>query len=562
MRLFIFLFLFLFPISAFGDLYTASKAIIRVTVRNGAKGTGIGSGVIVGSDGKFYYALTNAHVATCADVAVELFDAGTVTLRKGKTVMRDESVDLAVIKIDCEGYNPSIIPVDPSFTMKSGDILATMGHPEGQMPTCYFCTFKGSDPTMGLYFTPPPKQGRSGSPMLSPDGNRVVGIVYGYLTESPHYGLAVPAAVVADFVKAGMEGKKRESLWKIPKTAGRVNLTEHSVLENPPAPEPEETLQRPFRLEKETPETVRPPRFRFRFQDRIRQRFPIFRGPLTPEGPQPPEPAELSSQQVGQLSDSEKFTLCQYQYPFQFEPSQCPGGNCPTSPGLPISPSSPKILENFLPDQPISVEIIPPPDAKPSADAKPEQDAKPSAGSQPSGNAKPSGNTKPPDVPKSENVPQSADLKPLEDRLLKLERTLAALTDFLRKQAEESAQPSAFLDRTTISDGLETGVKEGLKDGLKEGISAGAQTVSESLSAQLSPLSEDWKTTTSELRTGIHTAQETLTAAGAELSELSKLSAVSDSAKKIASDFRLFGWIFAGAVTLWGVGKLVWNQNH
>ena len=145
---------------------------------------------------------------------------------------------------------------------------------------------------------------------------------------------------------------------------------------------------------------------------------------------------------------------------------------------------------------------------------------------------------------------------------MKLERTLAALTEFLRKQAEESAQPSAFLDRTTISDGLETGVKEGLKDGLKEGISAGARTVSESLSAQLSPLSEDWKTTTSELRTGIQTAQETLTAAGAELSELSKLSAVSDSAKKIASDFRLFGWIFAGAVILWGVGKLVWNQNH
>ncbi len=553
MRLFIFLFLLLFPISAFGDLYTASKAIIRVTVRNGTKGTGIGSGVIVGSDGKFYYALTNAHVATSQEVAVELFDAGTVTLRKGKTVMRDESVDLAVIKIDCEGYNPSIIPVDPSFTMKPGDILATMGHPEGQMPTCYFCTFKGSDPAMGLYFNPPPKQGRSGSPMLSPDGNRVVGIVYGYLTESPNYGLAVPASVVADFVKAGMEGKKRESRWKIPKSAVRVNLAEHSVLENPPAPEPEETLQRPFRLEKETPETVRPPRFRLRFQDRIRQRFPIFRGPLTPEGPLPPEPAELSSQHIGQLSDSGKFTLCQY---------QCPGGNCPTSPG------PPNVLENFLPDQPIWVEIIPPPDAKPepdakpSAGAKPEPDAKPSAGakpepgSKPSAGSQPSGNAEPPDVPKSENVPQSADLKPWEDRLLKLERTLAALTDFLRKQAEESAQPSAFLDRTTISDGLETGVKEGLKDGLKEGISAGAQTVSESLSAQLSPLSEDWKTTTSELRTGIQTARETIAAAGAELSELSD---VSDSAKQIASDFRLFGWIFAGAVILWGVVKLVFK---
>ena len=549
MRLFIFLFLFLFPLSAFGDLYTASKAIIRVTVRNGAKGTGVGSGVIVGSDGKFYYALTNAHVASCADVAVELFDAGTVTLRKGKTVMRDKSVDLAVIKIDCEGYNPSIIPVDPSFTMRPGDILATMGHPEGQMPTCYFCTFKGSDPTMGLYFTPPPKQGRSGSPMLSPDGNRVVGIVYGYLTESPHYGLAVPASVVADFVKAGMEGKKRESKWEIPKNAGRVNLTEHSILENPPAPEPEETLR--LRPNEKTPESFQDgspeKNRRRRFRDPERRRLPILRGPRTPQKPKVSEPAELSGGSMPSRGSAVK--KCQYQYPFQYEPSQCPGGTCPPPPGYPKILDKSKMpdseLSELLPEDPIAVEIIDPKNDDLTPEILP--DAPKSADLKPSGNEKTSGNEKPAEVPKS------ADLKPLEERLSRLEKHLADLTEFLKKQADESAQPSAFLDRTTISDGLESGVK----DGLKEGISAGARTVSESLSAQLSPLSEDWKTTTSELRTGIQTARETLTAAGAELSELSKLSAVSDSAKKIASDFRLFGWIFAGAVILWGVGKLM-----
>lgn len=190
------------------DIYNASRAVIRVTVTSG-----IGSGIVVGSDGYCYYAVTNAHVASAGKAHVEFFDAGRVTKAEADVIQRDSSIDLAVLRIDTKGYNPAIIPIDPSYTMKAGDVLATIGHPLGKMPTCYFCTFNGEDEAFGVQFIPGPLEGRSGSPLLSSDGSRVVGIVYA-ITTKDNVGLAIPAKVVADFLAGAVDGKKRRSSWK------------------------------------------------------------------------------------------------------------------------------------------------------------------------------------------------------------------------------------------------------------------------------------------------------------------------------------------------------------
>ena len=273
--------------TAWGDLYTASKACARVSCSRG-----VGSGIIVGSDGQFYYLLTNAHVATEPTAKIEFFDAGRVTIASGTVIQRDAEIDLAVLKVDTKGYNPAIVPIDPAFTMSAGDVLCTIGHPNGQKPTLFFCTYLETDPVFGVMFTPPPAQGRSGSPLLSKDGERIVGIVYGYTTADLK-GLAIPAEHVADFVKGAAEGKRRKTKWVPPKDNRVVRFTEkRSILVDPEEPENDEEEAEPVDALKD-PETVEetaaPAEFIpvFEFEETAGRNWPIFQ-PIIPEIPQLP----------------------------------------------------------------------------------------------------------------------------------------------------------------------------------------------------------------------------------------------------------------------------------
>lgn len=236
-KIFIFCFVLMaLDVCARADLYQASRATARITA-----GDGIGSGICVGSDGTYYYLVTNAHVATTGTVTVEFFDAGRITRVGGECIRRNAEIDLAVIRVNCMGkYNPAIIPIDPSYTMKEGDILCSIGHPLGKMPTAFFCTFKERNTAFGIIFEPRPAQGRSGSPLLAPDGSRVVGIVYGMFKEESG-GLAIPADVVLRFLTSSMEGRTAPTRWK-PQTDSKIVLfTAHSILENPDETGLEET---------------------------------------------------------------------------------------------------------------------------------------------------------------------------------------------------------------------------------------------------------------------------------------------------------------------------------
>lgn len=86
--------------------------------------TGMGSGVIVSSDG---YVLTNNHVIADADVMqVELSDGRIFT---AKVVGTDRSSDVAVLKVDATGLNPAAL--GDSAKMEVGDWVLAIGSPFG-----------------------------------------------------------------------------------------------------------------------------------------------------------------------------------------------------------------------------------------------------------------------------------------------------------------------------------------------------------------------------------------------------------------------------------------------
>lgn len=271
--------------TALADVYTASRACVRVTCSDG-----VGSGIVVGADAKYYYAITNAHVATKERATCEFFDAGKITRADAVLVQRDAALDLAVYKIDTKGYNPAIIPLDPNFSMQEGDVLCTIGHPLGKFPTAFFCTYKTDDPAFGLMFTPPPAQGRSGSPLLAPDGSRCVGIVYGYTTQDM-IGLAIPARVVASFLSGAVGGTPHKTRWTPPRDGVvRFTAAKRSILAPSDEDEPEYTPILPEEEAAMEPEPMTYTGTLFFMQETPErpQAFPRLREMMRPDPQRPP----------------------------------------------------------------------------------------------------------------------------------------------------------------------------------------------------------------------------------------------------------------------------------
>lgn len=454
-------FFFCLPFQCLADLYTASRAAIRVTVPGA-----IGSGIVVGSEGAFYYALTNAHVATAQRVKVEFFDAGKVTEFTAETVLRNEDADLAVLKIDTRGeYNPAIIPIDPAFSMKSGDVLATCGHPLGESPTLYFASYVGQDTTYGIKFTPAPKQGRSGSALLASDGSRVVGIIYAYTTDAAgrKIGLAIPARFIASFFGEALTGHKVKASWEVPKCPRLIKLKAKSILTDAEIGAEPELDADAVPLGPPAPETFSPGtggvpsafwnrsqygtfwerlRLRQRNRPRLFMRPPWDSSPAPSPSPTPTGPDVDQSGWPYTLEDAPitgPIVPVQYQYPFQYEPlpGTCPGGTCPTSPkAQPAIPATPT--------EKIPLEIAGPADELSGSGKLTSDDLKPlekRVGALES------------DVKKLKEAPARAPA----DVITRLESVESGLRQVQTDQA-------GFFDRKTIPDGVEEGLKKGLEE--------------------------------------------------------------------------------------------------
>ncbi|MCA2018449.1 outer membrane-stress sensor serine endopeptidase DegS [Vibrio tritonius] len=83
---------------------------------------GLGSGVIVSKKG---YIITNYHVIAQADQIIVALQDGRVAA--AQLVGKDKRTDLAVLRI--EGSNLPVIPLNPNYQPKVGDVVLAIGNP-------------------------------------------------------------------------------------------------------------------------------------------------------------------------------------------------------------------------------------------------------------------------------------------------------------------------------------------------------------------------------------------------------------------------------------------------
>lgn len=181
----------------------------------GAGKWGIGSGIIVSQNG---YIITNNHVAGGkAKIVVTLSDGKVVD---GKTIWADPVLDLAVVKIDGNGF--PVATLGDSNTLKVGDVAVAIGNPLGLQfqRTVTSGIISGLNRTISVDTSTGPNYmedliqtdalinpGNSGGPLLNSKGE-VIGINSLKIQTAEGMGFAIPInivkPIVRDFVQKGV----------------------------------------------------------------------------------------------------------------------------------------------------------------------------------------------------------------------------------------------------------------------------------------------------------------------------------------------------------------------
>ncbi len=171
----------------------------------------LGSGVIVSSDG---YVVSNYHVVGQADdIRVVLNDRREFHAR---VLIGDEDSDLAILKIDAEDM--PFLQLRDSDTVEVGELVLAIGNPFGVGQTvssgivsglARSGTATGSARGYFIQTDAPINPGNSGGALIDVAG-RMIGINTSILTRSGGsngIGFAIPAALVAQFLKQARDGK-------------------------------------------------------------------------------------------------------------------------------------------------------------------------------------------------------------------------------------------------------------------------------------------------------------------------------------------------------------------
>jgi len=176
------------------------------------KQSSLGSGVILSQDG---LVVTNNHVIEGADdIKIALADGREFPC---DVVLKDESVDLAVLRIKAKEHFP-VLPVGDSDRMEVGDLVLAIGNPFGvgqtvtsgivsalarnQITSGDFGFFIQTDASIN--------PGNSGGALMNTNGE-LIGIntaIFSRGGGSNGIGFAIPSNLVKVFLAAAAEGKK------------------------------------------------------------------------------------------------------------------------------------------------------------------------------------------------------------------------------------------------------------------------------------------------------------------------------------------------------------------
>lgn len=172
----------------------------------GSTQTGVGSGIIVDAAG---YILTNNHVAnkTTDEIAVSLFDGREV---KGKAVWADETLDLAIIKIDAD--NLTVATLGDSKSLIVGEQAVAIGNPLGLtfqrtvtagIISAFNRTIADNSTFMEdlIQTDAAINEGNSGGPLINMSGE-VIGINTIKVSSAEGMGFAVPVNIVKPILKS------------------------------------------------------------------------------------------------------------------------------------------------------------------------------------------------------------------------------------------------------------------------------------------------------------------------------------------------------------------------
>ncbi len=173
---------------------------------------GTGSGFIISGDG---YILTNEHViANASSITVTVSDNNNETQYQGTLIGSNESLDLAVIKIEAD-YSLPYLALGDSGNLRAGDWVVAIGNPYGldHSVTMGIISAKGRPISTGdrdytdlLQTDAAINSGNSGGPLLNLKGE-VIGINTATATTGNGIGFAIPSSTVASVLDNLMAGE-------------------------------------------------------------------------------------------------------------------------------------------------------------------------------------------------------------------------------------------------------------------------------------------------------------------------------------------------------------------
>ncbi len=175
----------------------------------------LGSGVIVREDGLI---VTNNHVIKDmgdAEIRVALADKRELD---AKVLLRDEKLDLAVLRVDAKGKKFPFLQFDNSDTVEVGDIVLAIGNPfgigqtvtSGIVSALARTSVENNDAQYFIQTDAAINPGNSGGALIDMNG-RLLGINTAIVSRSggsQGIGFAIPANLVKVFVESAISGKQ------------------------------------------------------------------------------------------------------------------------------------------------------------------------------------------------------------------------------------------------------------------------------------------------------------------------------------------------------------------